>query len=224
MSRPLVGIIFAAVAALAILISPAASAAVITMDFEGVQPFAGNGPAYLNSYGITLSNLSPSGTAGTVDIYNYSGPGSFWLNNNFLQQNGAGAVPCSYTLNFSTPLKSISFTRVATPFNLTTEPQWLATAYVGVTGVGSVGESLGTWGNSPAKTFSLTGNGITSLNISANGFGFTAIGSVPLDDFVLTTVPEPSTIVLGAVGAVAIGAAIRKRKSRRDRMMPTVRE
>src|SRR6185295_16756566 len=131
---------------------------------------------------------SPSGPSGVVDIFNNSGPGSHWLNNNFLTQNGGGAPPCSYTMNFSTPLQSISFERIATPFDLSTEPQWSATAYAGLVPVGTVGESLDTWGNSPAHSFTLTGNGITSLTISSNGFGFTGIGAVPLDNFVLTQV------------------------------------
>jgi len=170
-------------------VAPAAPSGSVTLDFDSVTPNAGKGTAYLASYGITLTNITPSGPAGVVDIVNFSGPGSLWLNDNFLIQNGAGAVPCSYTMNFSTPLLSISFKRFATPPNLTTEPVWSATAYVGSEPVGTVGESRDSWGNSPARSFTLTGNGITSLTISANGFGTAALGSVPLDDFVLTTQP-----------------------------------
>ena len=196
-----------------VLAAPYATAGVLTLDFDSVAPNAGNGPAYLNTFGITLTNVTPSGPAGAVDIRNYSS-GSEWVNENFLQQSGAGAVPCSYTMNFSTPLQSISFTRFPTPPDLTTEPQWSATAYAGDVAVGTVGESLDTWGNSPARPFSLTGNGITSLTVSANGSGFTAIGSVPLYEFVLTTVPEPSTLALLGVGAVGfLGWAWRRHRA-----------
>jgi hypothetical protein len=155
---------------------------------------------------ITTNARRHSPPAGVVDIYHISaGPGSFWVNENFLAQSANGAVPVSYTMDFSTPLESISFSRIATPFNLTTEPVWSATAYAGNVAVGTVGESLDSWGNSPAKSFTLTGDGITSLTISANGFGFTGIGSVPLNDFVLTTVPEPSTLVLWSLMAGLFG-------------------
>src|SRR5438105_283175 len=110
-------ILFAALAAAAALWAVPATAAV-TLDFDSVAPNAGNGPAYLNSYGITLTNVTPPGPSGVVDIYNYSGSGSLWVNDNFLQQSGAGAVACSYTLNFSTPLQSFSSARIATPPNL----------------------------------------------------------------------------------------------------------
>ena len=203
---------------LAWLAAPCATAAVVTLDFDSVAPNVGNGPAYLNSYGITLTDLTPAGPSGVVDIVNNSSsysPGSLWLDDNFLIQNGGGAPPCSYTMNFSTPLLSISFERIATPSNLFTEPQWSATAYTGVVAVGTVGESLGSWGNSPASTFTLTGSGITSLTISANGFGFTGIGSVPLDDFVLTEVPEPSTLVLAGVALPGLSFVARRKNRRR---------
>ena len=204
--------LFTALALATALWAKPASAAVVMLDFEGVAPSAGNGPTYLNSHGIALTNLTPSGPSGVVDIYNYSGSGSLWANNDFLQQNGAGAVPCSYTLNFSIPLTSIGFERVATPPNLATEPQWSATAYVGAVPVGTVGESLNTWGNSPAHSFTLTGSGKTSLTVNANGFGFTAIGSVPLDNFVLTQVPEPSITTLGLI---SLGLVAMRKKFRR---------
>jgi hypothetical protein len=211
--------LFAALAAAtALWAAPYATATVVTLDFESVAPNAGNGTAYLSSYGITLSNISPSGPSGVVDIRNISSsysPGSLWVNDNFLMPDGGGAPPCSYTMNFSTPLQSISFERIATPSNLSTEPLWSATAYAGVVPVGTVGESLGSWGNSPANSFTLTGNGITSLTVSSNGFFFTGIGSVPLDDFVLTQVPEPSTISIAALSLISLGFVALRQTFRR---------
>jgi hypothetical protein len=205
--------------ALSWLAAPCATAAVLTLDFESVAPNAGNGPAYLNSYGITLSGVSPAGPSGVVDIRNngsiYS-PGSLWINDNFLMSDGGGAPPVSYTLNFSTPLQSISFERIATPVNLSTEPQWSATAFAGITPVGTAGETLDSWGNgAPAHLFMLSGSGITSLTVSANGFGFTGIGGVPLDNFVLTQVPEPSSITIACFGLISLGLVAAGKKIRR---------
>jgi len=202
-------------------ITRCADADVITLDFQSVTPNAGNGTAYLASQGISLTNVTP-GASGVVDIFNSSSmysPGSFWVNENFLGQNGAGAPQLSYTMNFSMPLDSISFTRIATPFNLATDPAWTATAYAGSLAAGSVGESLDSWGfSSPARTFTLTGDGITSLTVSTNGFNFTGIGTVPLDDFVLTTAPAtptpaPSslTMLLGFACVTSIGMILRRR-------------
>ncbi len=64
---------------IALVSSASTTAAVVTLDFEGVVPNAGNGTAYLNSNGITLKNVTPSGPAGVVDICNFSGPGSAGL-------------------------------------------------------------------------------------------------------------------------------------------------
>lgn len=195
-------------------------AGIVTLDFQSVTPNAGNGPALLASYGITLSGISPSGPSGAVDIWNISSaysPGSLWVNQNFLMQNGGGAPPVSFTMNFATPLDSISFDRIATPVNLSTEPQWSATAYAGSTPVGTVGESLGSWGGgAAARTFTLSGNGITSLTISANGFGFTGIGAVPLNNFVLNEVPEPSTMTLAMLGLASAGVVRLRARNRRS--------
>ena len=73
--------------------------------------------------------------------------------------------------------------------------------------MGSAGEGFCAWGNSPAQTFSLSGDGITSLTISCNGYNFTGIGAVPLADFVLTTVPEPGTFAL-SLAALSIGSVL----------------
>jgi hypothetical protein len=192
-----------------------AGASVVTMDFGGVQTPI-DATAYLNSFGITLSNVwtgGPNGAAAEVQIvdprtWNDAWAASESAYGNCLMQNGAGAPPLRYTMNFSTPLLSISFTRIPTPSGLTTEPVWSATAYVGTEAVGSVGEAWCSWGGSPAHTFTLSGNGITSLTINSDGGYFTGIGAVPLDNFELTPVPEPTTIIiwslLGGFG-IAIG-------------------
>jgi len=205
--------------ALSWLAAPDAGAAVVTLDFEDVTAPVGDATAYLSSFGITLANAYPAGQAGVVSIYNFSGPLSDWADNNFLYQNGTGAPPCAYTMIFSAPLLNVQFTRVATPPSLSWIPEWSATAYVGAQAVGSVGfpslQYVG--GGSAAQTFSLSGNGITSLTIYSFGQYFTGIGAVPLDDFVLTSespaVPEPTTLLVwSGMGAVGLVAARRARR------------
>jgi hypothetical protein len=207
--------------ALLVLLAPAVgSAQVIYMNFDSVDTSSGpvDATAYLNSFGITLTDVSPAGTA---LIWPSSTSGISWVQPsstpNFLLQDAAGSPPCSYTLDFGTPLQSVSFTRVALdPSAACATPYWSATAYVGTTAVGSVGDSsldAFTW--APAETYTLSGNGITSLVIWANGVNWTGIASAPLDDFYLTEVPEPSTatlLVLG-IGAIGGGRILRRRSS-----------
>ena len=194
------------------------------VDAQG-NPIVANGTgidatAYLNSYGITLANVNPSGPTGQVAIVNWSNAannnGSDWIDENVLVQNLGGAVPGSYTMDFSTPLQSISFTRIATPPDLLWLPEWSATAYVGNNAVDSAGEDYlyhYVGGGTAAQNYTLSGDGITSLTIYANGWHFTGIGGVPLANFVLTTVPEPSTFVLLVAGAVGLlGYSWRRRK------------
>jgi hypothetical protein len=201
-------------AALSWLAVPHAHAGTITMNFDDVVLPPDNNSYdatdYLEAHGITVTNVigdSRWPSSGAPVITNPSLWNSEWAATdsaygNVLIESSAGAPPVSYTMNFSTPLLSIGFTRIPTPPDLQTEAVWSATAYVGSQAVDSVGEGYGTWGNgSPANMFSLSGDGITSLTFSANGYYFTGIGAPPLDDFVMTTVPEPSTLALLGVCA-----------------------
>ncbi len=202
------------VAALSCLAASDAGAEVITLNLDSVV--TNNGPgvdatALLNSYGITLTNVS---VPGSVEILNMTANGGGWTTSNVLQQNVGGSPPQWYTMNFSTPLQSISFTRPSVGYNAAT-PIWSATAYVGTEAVGSVGDpnlDAFSWG-APPETYTLSGDGITSLAIYANGENWSGIASVPLNDFVLTTpVPEPSTLVLLGVGAISLLAYIWRRR------------
>jgi hypothetical protein len=60
-----------------------------------------------------------------------------------------------------------------------------ATAYAGSTPVGSVGEGL-FGGTEGSQTYTLSGSGITSLTIIANGYNVAGVPSPPLDDLTLT--------------------------------------
>ena len=147
--------------ALAWLALPYASADVITLNFDSVDasttPWKVDATAYLNANGITLSNVSDPGTvyiASDFQSGNFMYPSS---QHNFLYQAVGGAPPCSYTLDFSTPLQSISFTRVGDGGNAST-PTWSATAYVGAAAVGSVGDSyISAYIGQGPRTYTLSG-------------------------------------------------------------------
>jgi hypothetical protein len=128
---------------------------------------------------------------------------------NFLYAAGQNVPPTiSFTLDFATPLDSISFTGIA---NVTDnlQAEWTATAYSGLTALGSVGQpyGLGTFFPEP---FTLTGPDITSLTFNEDGNGNAGEFS-SLDDIVLTPVPEPSTYA-AIVGCTALGFAVWRRK------------
>jgi hypothetical protein len=163
-----------------------------SMNFESVNATQGgvDATAYLASYGITLTNVSPSGTVDIVNDTNYYGGGAVFAPSkpNFLLQSVGGSPDgVTYTMLFSTPLQSLSFTRCAIGSSAAS-PSWSAVAYAGTNIVASNGVCCidsDTGQTNQVFTMSSTNNGITSLVITANGGNFTAISSVPLDNFVM---------------------------------------
>jgi len=175
------------------------STASIVLNFDSVAAGGGvDASTYLSSFGITLTNVSP----GSVQIFsdqNFYGSGVVVASSphNFLMQNPGGAPNgATYTLNFSTPLTGISFTRIASPVYVTVA-QWTATAYAGSTPVGSVGEGF-FGGSEGSQIYTLSGPGITSLTITANGNNVAGIPSPPLDDLTLTPGPLVLSCTPGA--------------------------
>lgn len=171
----------------------------VVINFDSVDASGGgvDATSYLATYGITLSNVSSPGTVAIysdVDVSYVSASSS----PNFLLQQVSGAPPESFTMDFSTPLQSLSFTRIE---NVTSNQvaEWTATAYSGSTPLSSESEPMGVGSFTPA-TYTFTGPDITSLTISADGDGVAGITSAPIDDLTLTTsVPEPATcaVLLG---------------------------
>ena len=200
------------VAALALLSTVLQSNAQIDVNFDSVN--ANSGPvdatAYLASYGITLT-----GTTNPVYIWsdtNFTALQASSGTNFLLQQVGGSPDGISYTLDFSTPLTSFSFTRVAsvTPNEVA---EWTATAYDNVTSVDSAQEAIYS-GADASQTYTLTGAAITSVTITANGNNTAGVSSAPLDDFVLTqAVPEPSTWAMMAAGLTSLFIFRRRRRS-----------
>jgi hypothetical protein len=166
----------------------------------------------LASYGITISNISPSDNTLLIDsdvyqTYEGASPG-----NNYLQLNSPGSPPNTYTLNFSASLTSFTFTRIAqTEDNAVAS--WTATAYSGNTELSSVGEGFfdGTEG---ASTYTLTGSDITSVVIAANGEDVAGVSSAPIDNIILDeATPEPSTWAL-MLGGLSLLIFWRSRRCR----------
>lgn len=184
----------------------------LLMNFDSVNASGGpiDATAYLASKGITLSGVTFPVTIISDLTYYGGGVVAASSGHNFLLQNTSGSPPTSYTLNFSTPLLDIGFTRIAqTTPNLVA--QWTATAYAGASVVGSVGEAM-FGGTEVAHAYTISGSGITSLTISANGSGSAGVPSAPLDDFVTASpVPEPATM---AVGLLCLGAGVIRRRRR----------
>lgn len=189
----------------------------IYLNFDSVDASSGpvDATAYLNSYGITLANVTTTdptgpGYSAVVDIEANNSAGDQYVvpssPPNFLielpQSPPGQPYPpdCTFTMDFSTPLSSFTFTRCGD--NGTTEtPPWSVTAYDGNTEVASAGSpSFDSWTDQSPETYTLTGSEITSITVSAQGYNGgnspAGISSVPMDNIVLTPVPEPGVVTL----------------------------
>jgi hypothetical protein len=201
-----------------VLLATAVKSNALSMNFDSINAQSGavDATAYLASFGVTLTGNNP---VYVIDDRWFYGGGSVAASsphNFLLQQVGGSPNGVSYTLNFSTALTSLSFTRIAI-----TAPsavaQWTATAYVGSTAVSSVGESS-FGGTEGAQTYTLTGSGITSLTINANGGNFAGISSAPLDDFIGAEVPETGStlgLLLPSVLALLGAGQLRSLRQRK---------
>ena len=186
---------------------------VINFDSLDARGNPVTGPAlasYLAQFGVTVSGVTP-GTAVTVydardiypDIQPVIPPSPF----NVIAQAGSND-PVSYTLNFSVLQDHFSMTRVGVRAGTTgvALPEWHAYAF------DDQGHQLGTVGESafsifsdlPAETFTLDGPDIRSVVIASNNNHFAAFGSVILDNFTLSSVPEPSSLITATIGALVL--------------------
>jgi hypothetical protein len=207
-----------------VLIAALKSTASIYINLDSVN--ANSGPvdatAFLASYGITLTGVSPTGGNPSINnVNNWSG--ALIASTPNLLYQGASTSGESYTLNFNTPLLEFQFTRVeSNPSTPTATPIWSATAYdAGDNVVGTVGDSsIDAFTFAPAQTYTLTaspGDPITSLTVYGNAENFADYWSVPIDNIYITPVPESSTIFASAALLVPFGfSAVRAmRKNRR---------
>jgi hypothetical protein len=184
----------------------------VDINFDSVDASAGqvDATAYLASYGITLSNVSPSGSAVIISDQHFYGNSTVQATseNNFLMSSN-NSQPNTFTLTFGEDLDSFSFTRIA----ITGTAQiagWSATAYDGATELESVSEPFTSTSGEAAKAYSLAGPDITSVVFAANGLGQAGISGAPVDNFVLVEAPEPSVYALMLGGLAVLGFCLRR--------------
>lgn len=203
-----------------LLATALAQAATITLNFDATPLGPGveiDATAYLASFGITLSAVTPSASVLIIGqglpetiVVAHSAPNYF---NEF-----NGNHPETMTLNFPVPLTSLSFFRDGMTYD--SKPQWTAEALNAQgTVLATVGESLTASGAPiPAQQFILTGAGITALRIDSDNHDFTALSGVMIDDLTLvtqtTTTPEPGTVFLFPLGLLVLQVARRRARRR----------
>ncbi|HSU55870.1 MAG TPA: hypothetical protein VLT36_17575 [Candidatus Dormibacteraeota bacterium] len=120
----------------------AANGQTIHLNFDSVNAGGGtDATTYLAAYGITLTNVSNPGSVYIVSDTNFYGSAAVTASSrhNFLLQQVGGSPPgVSYTMKFSAPMQTVSFTRCAVTAGTAT-PIWTAAAYAGSTQMDSVG-------------------------------------------------------------------------------------
>jgi len=181
--------------------------------------------AYFSGFGITLKNVTAPGTlAGNgvfvdTDVNNQSISNVLGNNNYLDQQTGGAFTSRSYTLEFAQVLDSFSFVRRGF-YGLTSSglihPLWSAEALDSGGGVlGSVGEgAASTFGSVPSANFAFNMGGIKAVRFNGDHQGFAGRAGAGFDDMVLTftPVPEPSSILLLALGSMALICKARKQR------------
>lgn len=152
------------------------------LNFDTVDASQGyvDATTYLAGAGITLTNVTPPASLVIADDRVFASGACVAASSphSFIFQDSGGSSPCSYTLLFSSPAESVTFTRCSRTDGCPT-PKWTASAYAGdilvySTGVCCTNSDLGL----PVTTYTLNGPGITSLTITSEGEN-----GVALDDF-----------------------------------------
>ncbi len=148
--------------------------------------------AYLATYGVTVTNITTGSRLEIANVKNIAG-GSVIVagspENVLAQSSRGGSV--SYTLNISTPVESIRFTRpqlLAGSYGVTF-PQWRARAFNSSgTELMSVGESLFySSTNVSAQVFELAASGISTIRFDSDGQSRSTVSGLVIDDLILNT-------------------------------------
>ena len=164
--------------------TPCPLSGIVKMNFDGVVVSAASSVdavAYLASYGVSFTPITPSTQA---LIYNVTGQAGIASSvPNVLFVTPPGTAPVSYTLGFCGPLRGISFTRggINSPF---VSAAWAVRALdANGVEVASVGEPDRT-GDSLPRRFTLSGENIRTFRFDANNAAFD-FNHPPFDDFAL---------------------------------------
>lgn len=206
-----------------VLISPFdyADATVINFDSLDASSSPVTGAAldsYLAGFGVSISDVTAGLTIKVDDDRAIYGGGYVAATSphNVLLSYGPASAD-TFTLDFGTSLASFGFSRSAY-IGPGIVPQWSATAFDSLDGMGtvlnSVGESLDV-APLAGQDFLLQGAGtIRSVVFNSNAFNIAGYTSPPLDNFVLisATVPEPATFSI--VGFGLAGLAWSRKKSK----------
>jgi uncharacterized caspase-like protein len=178
-------------------VPPPAQPKRIVIDFDALDAFgktSGIGDRQLADYLARFGVKLTSNTAQRIAVFDerniYEGKAAKAVSGRgvLMQQSGN---PSSYTFEFTTPLKSLSFNRVALiagPSGIT-HPVWKAVAQDATSRtLAEAGEdTIASYVDVPARTFTLNGPGIKRLTITGDHKGFAAFASVVLDNLVLNT-------------------------------------
>lgn len=193
---------------------------VVNFDSVNANTVQVDATAYLASYGITESPLI-AGSGFNITSDGYIGAGVAFASSapNFVDAGGPNSN--SVVLTFSTPLTSLSFTRIEETGSGAGNSfgAWSAEVFSGATQIGSAGAagySIFNNNINPAQTYTFTGAGITSIEFDGNDY----IGNTPfygsrgilMDDLTFTAVPEPATLTLAGLGGLSLMLFRRQRK------------
>ena len=173
---------------------------------------------YLAQYGITLTNVTPGSK---VNVFNTQGNVIVAPSppNVLVEQGNADGE--SYTLDFSTPLSSLSFDVAGNSKSGgsgTVVAAWSATAYnASNVALSSVGDGLfGTYSPIAVQSYTLAGPGIDSVTFYDNCYDFCGtqllIDDLSSPELQLVSTPEPASMVLLLTGLLALVALAARSK------------
>jgi hypothetical protein len=200
---------------LVLLAGPASFAVTHTINFDSFAPgvYPGN---FLSAFGI--QNMVPSGAAGAggprIDDHTNvnstipSPPNVFNQDANALDPNQLHRL----TLTFDPGLIEFSLTRIG-KHSFGSTDDWAAQFY------DASNNLLGGWSefrgiNMPPKTFTFaapSGVHIAKMELDSVWTAFATHRNIPVDDFVLVFVPEPTAGLLLLIGCVGTFAARHRR-------------